>query len=123
MNRKRTEVFDDCSLDLEAILHPSQIFECPADVLNDPDLSLKEKRAILASWASDACAVEAAPALRKNPSGQVVSFDDIMDALRVLDRDACAAAAAGDDRRRAARRRASFGSGGTGAGDQGARLH
>jgi hypothetical protein len=72
MNRKRTEVFDDRALDLEAILHPSQLFERPADVLNDPDLSLKEKRAILASWASDACAVEAAPALRKNPRGQVV---------------------------------------------------
>jgi hypothetical protein len=122
MNRKRTEVFDDRALDLEAILHPSQLFERPADVLNDPDLSLKEKRAILASWASDACAVEAAPALRKTPRGQVVSFDDIMDALRALDKEACAAAAAGD-RQRLARRRASFGRGGTGAGDQGAPLH
>jgi hypothetical protein len=121
MNRKRTEVFDDRAVDLEAILHPSQIFECPADVLDDPDLSLNEKRAILASWASDACAVEAAPAVRKNPRGQVVSFDDIMDALRALDKEACAVAAG--DRGRAARRRASFGSGGTGAGDQGAPLH
>jgi 7,8-dihydro-6-hydroxymethylpterin-pyrophosphokinase len=119
MERKRTDVFDDRVLDLDTILHPSQIFERPADVLNDPDLSLNEKRAILASWASDACAVEAAPALRKNPCGRVVSFDDIMDALRMLDKQACAAAAG--DRRRAGRRR--VGRGGTGAGDQGAPLH
>jgi hypothetical protein len=121
MNRKRTEVFDDRALDLEAFLHPSQIFERPADVLNDPDLSLKEKRAILASWASDACAVEAAPALRKNQRGQVVSFDDIMDALRALDKQAATAVAA--DGQRAARRRASFGRGGTSQGDQGSPLH
>jgi hypothetical protein len=47
-----------------------------------------EKRAILASWASDACAVEAAPALRRVPGGRLVTFDDVMDALRLLDRDA-----------------------------------
>jgi hypothetical protein len=112
---------DACELD--RLLHPSQAFDRPADVVNDPDLSLDEKRAILASWASDACAVEAVPALRRSPWGKrVVSFDEIMDALRALDREARAAAAAGD-RRRAARRRASFGSGDTGAGDQGAPLH
>jgi hypothetical protein len=111
---------DACELD--RLLHPSQAFDRPADVVNDPDLSLDEKRAILASWASDACAVEALPALRHSPGGKrVVSFDDIMNALRALDREACAAAAAGD-RRRPARRRVSFGSGGTGAGDQGAPL-
>jgi hypothetical protein len=109
--------------ELDRLLHPSQAFDRPGNVVSDPDLSLNEKRAILASWASDACAVEAVPALRQPPGGKrVVSFDEIMDALRALDREACAAAAAGD-RRRAARRRASFGSGGTGAGDQGAPLH
>ncbi|MGE5165866.1 MAG: hypothetical protein ACM3IH_17825 [Sphingobacteriales bacterium] len=45
-------------------------------------------RAILASWASDACALEAAPELRINASGSVVRWDDIMDALRILDREA-----------------------------------
>jgi hypothetical protein len=55
------------------------------DVLRDPDLSPNEKRAILASWASDACAVEAAPELRRQGSGSPVSFDDIMEALKVLD--------------------------------------
>jgi len=51
-------------------------------VLNDPDLSLNEKRAILASWASDARAIEAAPELRSSPRGTPVRFDEIMEALR-----------------------------------------
>jgi hypothetical protein len=54
-------------------------------VVGDPDLTLNEKRAILSSWASDACALEAAPELRELPRGKVVRFDDIMDALRSLD--------------------------------------
>ena len=53
--------------DLDALLHPAQAFAHPNDVVNDPDLTFSEKRAILASWASDACAVEAAPALRRPP--------------------------------------------------------
>src|SRR3954447_19761038 len=71
--------------EVDSLVHPSRLFERPSDVLNEPDLSLNEKRAILASWASDACAIEAAPALRKAPSGRVVTFDEIMDALRSLD--------------------------------------
>jgi hypothetical protein len=121
MERKRSGVFDDLALDLDTLLHPSQLFEHPSDVLDDPDLSLNEKRAILASWASDACAVESAPALRNNPSGRVVSFDDIMDALRALDKLATTAVAAGG--RRAARGRASFGHGGASQSDQGSPLH
>jgi hypothetical protein len=124
MERKRSGVFDDLALDLDTLLHPSQLFEHPSDVLDDPDLSLNEKRAILASWASDACAVESAPALRNNPSGQVLSFDDIMDALRALDKQAATAVTAGDRRRAArGRGRVSFGRGGTGQGDQGSPLH
>jgi hypothetical protein len=57
-------------------------------LMRDPDLSLREKRAILSSWASDACAVESAPGLRRVPgSGQVVSVDEILEALRALDRE------------------------------------
>jgi hypothetical protein len=78
---------DDRAVDLDALLHPALAFEHPMKVVNDPDLTLSEKRAILASWASDACAVEAAPALRHPPgAGKAVEFDDIMDALRLLDR-------------------------------------
>jgi hypothetical protein len=75
--------------DLDALLHPAQAFEHPSDVVNDPDLTLNEKRAILASWASDACAIEAAPTLRCIPGRkEPVRFDDVMDALRALDRKA-----------------------------------
>ena len=54
--------------DYEGLVHPSQVFDHPLDVTKDPDLSLNEKRAILAAWASDACAVEAAPALAQEPN-------------------------------------------------------
>lgn len=75
--------------DLDGLLHPAQAFEHPSNVVNDPDLTLNEKRAILASWASDACAIEAAPALRCAPgSKKPVPFDDVMDALRTLDKQA-----------------------------------
>jgi hypothetical protein len=76
------------TFDLDALLHPARAFAHPMDVVRDPDLTLNEKRAILASWASDACAVEAAPELRIAGSGKVVRWDDIMDALRTLDREA-----------------------------------
>jgi hypothetical protein len=77
---------EDC-FDLNDLLHPAQAFSHPADVVNDPDLTLNEKRAILASWASDACAVESVPELRRAPikGGRPVAFDDVMDALRALD--------------------------------------
>jgi hypothetical protein len=77
---------DEDAFDLNALLHPAQAFAHPSDVVNDPDLTLNEKRAILASWTSDACAVESAPALRRTTNGaHPVSFDDVMDALRALD--------------------------------------
>jgi hypothetical protein len=83
----------DDALDLNALLHPAQAFAQPSDVVNDPDLTLNEKRAILASWASDACAVESEPAWRRAPNGgRLISFDDVMDALRELDRQASDAA-------------------------------
>jgi len=78
----------ESELDLDTLLHPARAFAHPLDVVCDADLTLNEKRAILASWASDACAVEAAPELRINASGNAVRWDDIMDALRTLDREA-----------------------------------
>jgi hypothetical protein len=82
MERRWNEMALD-ALDLDDLLHPAQAFDHPSDVVEDPDLSLNEKRAILASWASDACAIEAAPDLRQLPAGKrPVRFDDIMDALR-----------------------------------------
>ena len=84
--KSRAKIRDDV-FDLDELLHPAAAFEHPSEVLQDPDLTLNEKRAILASWASDACALEAAPELRELPRGKVVLFDEIMDALRSLDRD------------------------------------
>ena len=78
----------DRVFDFDALLHPAQAFDHPEDVVNDADLTLSEKRAILSSWASDACAVEAVPALRRPPGAQPIAFDDIMDALKALDRQA-----------------------------------
>jgi hypothetical protein len=89
-NNRDTRAFarDDTRFDLDALLHPAGAFAHPIDVVRDRDLTLNEKRAILASWASDACAVEAAPDLRMTPSGKSVRWDDIMDALRLLDAQA-----------------------------------
>lgn len=78
--------FQDEAFDLTALLHPAHAFARPMDVVNDQDLTLSEKRAILAAWASDACAVEANPTLRSAADRSTAQFDDIMDALRELDR-------------------------------------
>jgi hypothetical protein len=108
----------DLIFDVDGLVHPSQVFDRPADVVNDPDLSLNEKRAILASWASDACAIEAAPAFRKSPMGRVVEFDEIMDALRTLDKQAQTSSARQHiGRHSAAQNR------GSGQNDQGSPLH
>jgi hypothetical protein len=73
-------------LELDRLLSPASHFNHPNDVLKDETLDLSEKRAILSSWASDACAVEALPALRQPPGAkQPVSFDQIMEALCRLD--------------------------------------
>jgi hypothetical protein len=55
------------------------------EVVRDPDLTTNEKRAILASWASDACAVEEAHDVRHPPGAPPARFDDILDALKHLD--------------------------------------
>jgi hypothetical protein len=88
LRKPTSETRVDGKFELDALLHPARAFVHPMDVVRDPDLTLNEKRAILASWASDACALEAAPELRMNASGNVVRWDDIMDALRTLDREA-----------------------------------
>ena len=71
--------------DLDRLLHPAGAFRTPMEVLSDPDMTTQEKRAILASWASDVCAVEASPDLRQPPGASPIRFDDIIDALKRLD--------------------------------------
>src|ERR1044072_3098263 len=74
--------------ELDRLLNPAAIFDHPRDVLKDADLTRQEKRAILSSWASDACAVDSDPPLRKPPGAKApVSFEEIVEALRSLDDD------------------------------------
>ena len=75
---------------IEALLHPASAFRTPMEVVNDPNLTVQEKRAVLAAWASDACAVEASPELRQLASAEPVQFDDIMNALKCLDGETAA---------------------------------
>jgi hypothetical protein len=60
------------------------IYTHPSDVMTDPKLTTAEKRAVLASWISDARAVENAPSLRRLDSGAVVEVDAILQALVLL---------------------------------------
>jgi len=70
------------------LLHPTSHFDHPNDVLRAAHLSEQEKRAILASWASDEYAVESIPALRHYPGTPgAVTLADVMAALRSLDAD------------------------------------
>ena len=75
--------------DLLALLRPAGAFAYPRQVVQDPDLTLNEKRAILASWASDASTKDGVTAARPLREGLLpVGFDDIMDALHELDEQA-----------------------------------
>jgi hypothetical protein len=57
----------------------------PYEVVEDLDMSVTDKRALLANWASDARAVRDHPALRQLDSGAVVNIDAILSALKRLD--------------------------------------
>jgi hypothetical protein len=76
----------DNIVDFNSFLHPGTAFEHPRDVVSDPNLSLAKKRAILASWASDASAIASCPSLRA-PEGlkAPVTIDEILEALYALD--------------------------------------
>ena len=72
--------------DFEALIHPGTVYAHPRDVVADPALTLGEKRAILASWASDASAIASCPALRAPPGLKAaVTIDEILEALQELD--------------------------------------
>ena len=81
-----TTALDDNVFDLASLLHPGTAFEHPRDVLSHAGLTLAEKRAILASWASDASAIASCPSLRA-PEGlkAPVTIDEILEALCALD--------------------------------------
>jgi hypothetical protein len=70
------------------LLHPTMHFNHPRDVLMADNISKDEKRAILASWASDICAIESMPAWRCYPGTQrIVAYDEVLAALKALDGD------------------------------------
>jgi len=76
----------DNVIDLTAILHPGSVYEHPREVVADETLSIAEKRAVLASWASDAAAVASNPALRELAgSRRPVTIDEVLEALSALD--------------------------------------
>ena len=79
----------------EAFVAPGDVFRHPSEVLTYPGLSPAEKRAVLASWASDARAVESCPNLRCLPGcrAEPVPVDEILEALQALDADAAVPAA------------------------------
>ena len=60
-------------------------FTHPDDVLHSPSLSVAEKRALLAEWASDAHAVANLPTMRQLHSGALISVDTILAGLQALD--------------------------------------
>ena len=81
-----TTAIKDNVFDINDLIHPGTVFNHPRDVVSHPTLTSVEKRAILASWASDASAIASCPALRA-PNGlkAPVTIDEILDALRELD--------------------------------------
>ena len=91
----------------QALVAPGDVFRHPREVLAHPLLSKAEKRAILASWASDACALENAPGLRCLSGCRVepVPVDSVLAALAELDRDAPRGSGPRPPRRPSPRRR------------------
>jgi hypothetical protein len=90
----RKETMAQTTVDLNPARDPSTLspapevvsFRDPQEVLAFSALGTSDKRAILAGWASDACAVENLPNWRKLPeTGALVALDDILDALQALD--------------------------------------
>jgi hypothetical protein len=67
-------------------VHHFRSFQDPHELARHPQLEPEVKRAILASWASDACAVRSQPGLRKPPDvPQPIPVRDVLDALKSLD--------------------------------------
>jgi len=70
----------------QRLLRPAVGYQSPDDVLKDPHLRDYEKREILSSWASDACAVLDRPDLRwLLGTPEPVPLFEVLDALTRLD--------------------------------------
>jgi hypothetical protein len=72
---------------LERWLRPAVGFRTPRDVLKDPELTVAQMRAVLASWLSDASAVQDEPQLRwLLGTPEPVSVAEIREAVAKLDK-------------------------------------
>jgi hypothetical protein len=69
----------------EPLLSVAAALMHPDDVMSNLQLTLAQKREILASWASDARAIHDMPALRQLDNGAIVRVDDVLRALSALD--------------------------------------
>ena len=68
------------------VISPAARYTHPRAVVDDPALTLQQKRSILSQWASDAYAVESEPTLRLAPGGlRPVKVGEIFAALATLD--------------------------------------
>lgn len=67
------------------LLHGMQLRR-PIDVVRVRALSVDDKRAVLAAWASDFYAVDSKPALSQLPGTTPVSIDEVQATLEELDR-------------------------------------
>jgi len=84
----RPTTADDNVFDFDALLHPGTVFDHPKDVVGHAELTMAEKRAILASWASDASAIASCPSMRSSAGlKRPVSIDEILEALCELHGD------------------------------------
>ena len=82
---------------LNKLHSPDRRFTFPHEVVEDPSLSVAEKRALLSEWASDASAVEACPTLRLLPGTSFpVTFSAVMDAFDQLDREVAGSSGCAD---------------------------
>lgn len=79
----------------ERWLRPGVGFLRPSDVLKDPDLTPEDRRAVLASWLSDASAVQDQPHMRwLLGTPEPVAVAEVREALALLDRGPAAGGAA-----------------------------
>ena len=87
MDTMLQHVVDNAVVKGPAVLMQGMQIKRPIDVVSAPSLSIDDKRAILAAWASDFYAVDSEPALRHLPGTPgPVSIDEVQSVLIELDR-------------------------------------
>ena len=75
----------DCKTSEDGLKPSAPFLARPEEILDDPTLSRDAKRAVLASWLSDARALPDTPRWRQLDNGAFVDVDDLYAALRAVD--------------------------------------